>query len=540
MSAPPAAAGGPDEGSTVQHFTSLLRRRMAILVIATIALPAGALAYSLTAEKQYTATAKLLFRDPGFDQRLFGGQILAPSVDPAREAATNVGLVSLDSVAQRAAEAIDDRPLTGEDVRSKVTVSAQGQSNVVAVEATDPSPAFAAKLANTVASQYIVFRREADRRKIRQAIDLVRRQLEGLPPEQRAGSEGRSLSEQVEQLGVLAALQTGNAERVQRAEQPDSPSSPDLIRNVILALIVGLMLGVVLALLRERLDRRLYDREHAEALLGRPVLGEIPDSPALGGDTGGSLHLDGREAEAFRTLRANLRYYDIDRDVSSLLITSSAPDDGKSTVARYLAATAAAAGSGVILVEADLRRPTLKARHPALLMRGLSEVLTAQIPLASAVQQLPIVVAGGATERQLHVITAGTLPPNPTDLLESERMLAVIAELQQRYELVIIDSAPITVVPDSIPILRQVDGVLVVMRESKTTTDSAHMLRGQFAHLGVTPLGIVMNRTEPADIPAYYGYYLYTPPPANGRGPGDGRRPSRRERARVKAADEQG
>src|SRR4051794_11092043 len=250
VSSQPAVPSGPDDESAVQNLAASLRRRMAILVLAIIALPVGALAYSLTAEKQYTATAKLLFRDPGFDQRLFGGQVLAPSVDPAREAATNVGLVSLDTVAQRAAESLKDRRLTPEELKGKVTVAAQGQSNVVAVDATDPDPVFAALLANTVASQYIVFRREADRKKISQAVGLVRRQLENLTPERRNGREGRSLSRQVEQLGVLAALQTGNAERVQRAEVPDEPSSPQVVRNVILALLVGIVIGVGLALLR--------------------------------------------------------------------------------------------------------------------------------------------------------------------------------------------------------------------------------------------------------------------------------------------------
>ena len=543
MSSEQAAPREPEEDSAVRQLAVALRRRVAIVVIAVIALPAGALAYSLTAEKQYTATAKLLFRDPGFDQRLFGGQVLAPSVDPAREAATNVGLVSLDTVAQRAAEALEGRGLTGDDIRRKVSVAAQGQSNVVAVAATDPSPAIAAEIANTVAMQYIVFRRDADRRKIRQAVSLVRRQLAALTFAQRNGREGRSLSQQVEQLGVLAALQTGNAERVQSAAEPAEPSSPQLVRNVILALLAGLVIGVGLALLRERLDRGLHDREHAEALLGRPVLGEIPESPALGAVGGGGLHLDGQEAEAFRTLRANLRYYDVDRDVRSLLITSSAPDDGKSTVARFLAATAAAAGTSVILVEADLRRPTLKARHPELLTKGLSEVLTGQNPLANAVQQLPVSIHGVTSTNPLHVVTAGALPPNPTDLLESERMRAVIAELERRYTLVVIDSSPVTVVPDSIPILRQVSGVLVVMRESKTTTEGAGRLRDQLAHLGVAPLGLVMNRTPPMSTPAYYGYYTYAPAKAdaasNGQAPvQEGRRATRRRKREEAAAPE--
>ncbi len=512
---------------------------MAILVIAIVALPAGGLAYSLTAEKQYTATAKLLFRDPGFDQRLFGGQVLAPSVDPAREAATNVGLVSLDSVAQRASQELRGRQLSADEIRKKVTVAAQGQSNVVAVEATDPSPAFAAELANTVASQYIVFRREADRKKISHAVGLVRRQLERLTEEQRNGGQGRSLRRQVEQLGVLAALQTGNAERVQPADTPRSPSSPKIIRNTILALIIGIAIGGLLALLFDRLDRRLHDLEDAEAVFGRPVLGIIPESRSLRTDAGDALHLSGLEAEAFRTLRANLRYYDIDRDIRSLLITSSAPADGKSTVARYLAATAAAANARVMLLEADLRRPTLNELYPNLHKTGLSELLTDQARLSETIQSLEVEVVGGAPDRRLDVITAGSLPPNPTDLIESDRMRAVLAELGKRYDLVVVDSSPVTIVPDSLPILGQVSGLLVVIRESKSTSVGARALRDHLDHLGITPLGLVMNGVPPTENDEYYGYYLYAPSTANGAGSGNGARPSRRERARLKAASDE-
>ena len=208
------------------------------------------------------------------------------------------------------------------------------------------------------------------------------RQLRGLTPSQRKATQGSALRAQLDQLRVLAALQTGNAELVQRAAAPTEPSTPKPLRNAILALFLAIALGVGLALLRDRLDHRLRDRDDAEALLGRPVLGVIPESSSLRTDRGDALHLVGQEAEAFRTLRANLRYYDIDRDVRSLLVTSSAPGDGKSTVARCLAATAAAAGVRVILVEADLRRPTLNGLYSGLRTIGLSDVLSDQAPLA--------------------------------------------------------------------------------------------------------------------------------------------------------------
>ncbi len=139
----------------LRDILAALRRRLPIVVVAAVALASAALAYSLQAEKQYTATAKLLFRDPGFDQKLFGTTILAPSRDPDREAATNVSLVSLDTISEKTARALRGSSLTPADVRAKVQVTSEGRSNVVAVMATDPDPTFAATLANTIARQYI-------------------------------------------------------------------------------------------------------------------------------------------------------------------------------------------------------------------------------------------------------------------------------------------------------------------------------------------------------------------------------------------------
>jgi succinoglycan biosynthesis transport protein ExoP len=510
---PPATAlhSASEPEPMLRNVITALRRRSTIVLLFAIAFPCAALAFSTSAEKQYTATAKLLFRDPGFDQKLFGSQLLTPSVDPNREAATNISLVGLDTVATRTANAIKSRTLTAADIRKKVLVSAAGQSNVVTVSATDADPAFSAKLANSIARQYIAFRRDADRAKINQGVRLVQQRLRNLSPSQQDSADGVALHQQVDQLKVLAALQTGNAELVQRAEIPDAPSSPKPARNTIIALFFGLALGGGLALVLNRFDSKLRDRDDAEAQLGRPVLGTIPESRSLRSEGGDALHLEGREAEAFRTLRANLRYYDIDRDIRSLLVTSSAPGDGKSTVARCLAATAAAASVRVVLVEADLRRPTLNGLYPSLNSIGLSEVLSDQAPLEAALQSLPVSLAGAPTGKSLDVIGAGTPPPNPTDLLESDRMRNVLDELHARYDLVIVDSSPITVVPDSIPVLNQVSGVLVVMRESKSTTVGVRRLRDQLAHLGILPLGLVMNGTAAPEEKSSYGYYSYAP-----------------------------
>ena len=247
--------------------------------------------------------------------------------------------------------------------------------------ATDPEPDFAATLANTMARQYIEFRRAADRSKITDAVDLVRRQLNALSPERRAGTDGQSAAERIEELQLLASLQTGNAELVQPAQIPRTPSSPRPLRNTFVALLLGLIAGVIFAVLRDRIDRRLRHGNDAEAILERPILGSIPDSRSLRKPNPGSLTLAGAEADAFRALRTNLRYFAIDDDVKSMLVTSSAPGDGKSTIARYLAATAAASNDRVVLLEADLRRPTLHSALPALAPTGLTDVLAGSVPL---------------------------------------------------------------------------------------------------------------------------------------------------------------
>ena len=384
----------------LHDLLAALRRRLLMVIAVAVALASTALVYSLQSQKQYTATAKLLFRDPGFDQKLFGSSVLAPSVDPDREAATNVSLVSLETVTERTLRALPESSLTESALRAKVRVAAEGRSNVVAVTATDPKPAFAATLANTLARQYIEFRRAADRSKITDAVDLVRRQFTALSPERRAGQDGRTAERRIDELQVLASLQTGNAELVQPAQAPTAASSPRPVRNTVVALLLGLIFGVMFAVLRDRIDRRLRHGSDAEAVLHRPILGTIPDSRTLRKPPVGSLTLGGVEADAFRSLRTNLRYFAIDDDVKSMLVTSSAPGDGKSTVARYLAATAAASNVRVVLLEADLRRPTLATALPQLAPPGLTDVLAGTLALSEVIQHVSLMQPGRNIRRR--------------------------------------------------------------------------------------------------------------------------------------------
>ena len=504
MTEQPKTAAGVD----LRRFWRILLARKGVIVACFVVAAGAALALSVSQQKEYTASASLLFRDARLDQTLFGSTYFT-NEDPTRDAATNAKLVSLEVVAARTAKALHNG-MTASEIQSEVTIEQQGQANVVSIQATDPHPRLAARIPNEFARQYIAFRRDADRAKVHDAQILVQHQLDALSAAKRRSGQGRSLQQRAEQLQILASLQTGNAELVQPADVPSSPSSPTPKRDAILGGLLGLLLGVGLAFLLERLDRRLKDPQEIAAAFERPILGAVPESRAIASAERGIHDLAPGEAEAFRMLRANLRYFNVDREIHSVLITSSAPADGKSTVAIHLALAAAATGSKVMLMEADLRHPTLARRLGLRGDIGLSQVLAGEI---EGIHHVVHQVDAGLRGRTLDVVTSGPIPPNPTDLIESERMRDLIHVAEARYDLVVIDTPPTSVVSDAIPLVKEVSGVIVVCRLGKTTRESATHLRNQLENLEANTLGVVINSVGRQT--GYYGYgygYGYGPP----------------------------
>lgn len=307
---------------------------------------------------------------------------------------------------------------------------------------------------------------------------------------------------------------------VESAELPTSPVSPRTDRNTALGLVLGALLGLGYAVLRSTLDRRLRTASDVESRFPVPVVGSIPTSTALRNrDTTDPTrtsygHEDPSAGEAFRKLRTNLVYMDVDSPPRVLVVTSPKPGDGKSTVAANIAMTLETSGQKVVLIDADLRRPTVAdafGLDPAV---GLTSVLSGQVPISLALREVP-------DRSNLRVLTAGPLPPNPSELLGSKAMGALIRSLAEGPEggYVIIDAPPLLPVTDAAILSTSADGAFVVVSAGKTLDTELASALGSLESVGARTLGVVINRTAaPGRGYGYYGYYAAVGDKAGAKG----------------------
>lgn len=476
----------------------IVRRRKWVFLQALIAVPVLALVFSLAQEDEYTATATLLFRAAP-DAISEDESVL----DPTREAATNSELVSLPIVAERAAKELDG--VSPAEILDSVTVEASPEADTAEIEATTESPELSAEMANAYGRAYIEFRRQADRSQVQDAIDVAEAGLERLSPEEQAGSEGAALNEQLDTLKLTQALQTGGAELVQPANPPSTRSSPQPARNVALGIVLGALFGFALAALLERIDRRVRTIDELEELYNLPVLARIPRSQRLSRRKPEEIGPQTQEGEAFRVLRTNLRYFNIDRDLRSVLVTSPEAGDGKSTVSKTLAMTMSEMGDDVVFVEGDLRKGGEMRGVTGKPADGLSNVL-AGTPLEKVMIKVEVPSRGASRSRALAVLPSGPVPPNPSELLESEQMRDLLIRLQEEFQIVVLDSPALGAVSDALALVSEVSAIVVVGGLGRTTRDAAQKLSKQFSLLGKRPIGVIANFTEP-ERGKYSHYY---------------------------------
>jgi capsular exopolysaccharide synthesis family protein len=503
------------QGSDVLNFGQALgvaRRRAPLIILCVVVVAGAAFGFSKHQVKKYTATASLVFSNNQLSQQVAGLQAVS-SGNQLPQQQTNLKLVQLGDMAIKTAHLLGNG-LTEEKVRNSLSVSGQGESSVVNVSATATSPVLAAKIANTYVGRFVREQQNSNHAYYSSALSLVNKELAGMSQKQRLSPSGIALEGRAQSLGVLAELRNSSVEVAQTATVPTSPSSPQVARNAILGAVVGLLLGLCLAILLERFDRRIREPKDLEDIYGLPLLGVVPESSALsrsGRGAGDSrATLPAGEAEAFHLIRAHMRYFNVDRELRTLMVASAAPGDGKTTIARHLVAAAARMGSRVLLIEADLRRPTVAQQLGISSGRGVSDVLIGALSLTEAIHT--VVLEAPSTDRPnghiFDVLMAGaSLPPNPGELIESRTMAGLLEQAKSMYDFVVIDTPPLTAVSDAFPLLKKVDGVVIVGRVGRNRRDVAERLHDTLAGAGAPLLGVIANGFKAGRLGAYgYGY----------------------------------
>lgn len=503
--------------------------RRGVVLTATLTVALVAFVVSLLQPAVYESQSKVLISEKDSSAALLGQVMPDLSSQPERALQTQVQLVEVRPVAEEAIKKLGLEE-TPDDLLDRVTVVAVGQTNVIAITAQASSPTEASEIANTVADVYVAASRERKRAAIKEAADEVEQRLEEarlqiLELGRRIEASGKSdelaaelqiltqtyatLAEKLETLRVNERLEAGSGVVVQPAVVVGKPVEPKPLRNSALGLLVGLVLGLAMAFLYEYLDNTIKSSEEAEKVYGATVLGIVPMEKSEKGQQKRRLSIreapGSATAESYRVVRNSLDFINFEHNLKALLVTSAAPAEGKSTVAANLAVALAQAGKKVVLVSTDFRRPTTTQFFSVTNSIGLSDVLLGTHSLKAALQH--------ADDEQLLVLTAGKMPPNPSELLASSKMKEVIESLKEWADWVLVDSAPVLAVADPVSVARWVDGVLMVSKAGESTREAASKAVSLLDKVGAKAIGVVVwGLDESKNRPGYgygygYGYY---------------------------------
>ena len=503
--------------STLRDYLAVIRQRRVTIVLVTLLFGAVAFATTVGKDPVYESEAAIIVRDPSSGIGTIGVAELNRE-QPVERAVTFAETVTRKQILDAASRRLGGRI----DLSGKVSGRAEVRTNFVVIVGRDDDAAMSARIAQAVAEEVVTRRR----RDVDEYFDrIVRRVRLRLRQEVRGSADLAKLAraEFEQQLVRIRAARdvSDPAEIAREARVPATPVSPKPVRTTIIGLLVGLTMSLLLAFLRDSLDRRLRGARDVADVAGLPLLGLVRDH-AMGkaniGDPSGKGDQE-IDFEAFRIVRMNLEFLDIDRSLKSVVVTSPLPGEGKSTVAASLAVASALAGKRVLLVEADLRRPVLASRFGLEPGPGLTDHLAGRAGPADILRTIPLTPApsvngdgdteGGEPRLPLVVITAGTVVPRPAELLASERFATLVREVTEAYDLVVFDSSPLLPVVDTLELIPRVDSVIMCVRSGQTTRDQLTAATQALKRLPDRPTGIVVTGVKKRDT-GEYGYYSYS------------------------------
>jgi len=539
---------------TLLNLAAMARRWWWLLLLAPLIAGVTAFVQVSRQQEMYRASSTVEINPPtmGTDQYTYYDSSIV---------ATYRELITTSGVLQPVIKDLQ-LPLTEDQLRAKITTAPITNTRLMHISVSDPNPETAATLANAIAAQFQSFAqartiekagpyREALNQQITSTqakigttqqmidnlvaneditspdiaaqIDTLRNNLTDLQDTYRQlliSANQMDLQEAGAQTGVIV---------VQDATPPGAPYAPDVRLYTLLALMAGACIGIGAVFLLEYLDNTTKADTPYNELIGAPLMATVPIVPSMTTLPHQLFILDqpmSSEAEAIRLLRANVEFAVASSDVNTLAITSAGPGEGKSTVTSNLAVAMAQAGYRVVVIDADMRRPSQQEAFNLRNERGLSTLLARpDVPWQS--------VARTNADLELSVITSGPIPPNPGDLLKSNRFAALLATISQECDMVLIDTPPALAVSDALVVADIARDVLLVCRASETRVEQ---LQAVVATLPETArvIGVALNHQKRGKAGSYYYYYSSDESAApGGAPPGSARGLGQRVRARV-------
>ena len=510
----------PTFSDDLRRYLALAWRWAWLMILAAVLSAAAAYLVSKRMTPVYQATTTLLISQPTNSQTTDYNSILTSE----RLASTYAEMITQRPVLEAVIQKLH-LPFDAVELGRAVSVQPVNNTQLIEIQVEDTGPARAAQTANAL---YAIFAEQnqalqssrfasskeslsAQLAQMDQQVQDTSARIAALGDSPADQSERdqlettlaqyrqtyASLLQSFEQVRVAEAQATSNVVQVEPAVPPEKPVRPRTLVNTALAGIVGLMLAVGVVFLIEALDDSLHP-DQVTKQLGLPVLGVIASHQSEEGKPVVAAQPRSPVSEAFRSLRTNIQFASVDRELRTLLITSPSPAEGKSTVVANLAAALAQSGRKVAVVEADLRRPVV---HKNL---GLSN----RQGLTGLFVQSPINLNGSLQEtgiENLQALTSGSLPPNPAELLGSEKMVQILSEVGALVDTIMLDTPPVLAVTDATVLASRVDGVLLVVKPGVTKMAAARLAVEQLQQVGARVLGVVLNDVELGR--SRYGYY---------------------------------
>jgi succinoglycan biosynthesis transport protein ExoP len=479
----------PEEELGLKRYVETIRERIGLVIVVTLITTLAAIAYVVIAPKTYRAEADLLIT-PVASDALPSLPLIRQSADPTRDVETAAGLVTTTNVANRVRAQLDISE-SAEDLLKKVSAEPVAQSNIVAVSAEEHSKSEARDLATAFAEATVA-----------EQTDKLHSEINS----QIAGLQGTSgtLSDRLAELQALSQGPNPTIRVEAPAVLPQSPARPRPVLAVTGGLLAGLVAGIAGAFGVQILDPRLRREEQLRRRYRLPILARVPKEKSRRDKPLGPRHLSAVAAEAYRTLRSTLDKPDAARS-RAILITGPSPMQGKTTTALNLASSLALAGRRVILIEADLRRPSLR-KTLAIEERdaGVVSVLIENIELKDAL------IASPTYGQNLQVLVADFSGGWVAELFSTPAAQKLIDDARALADFVVIDSPPLTQVVDALPLARKCDEVLIVTRLGKTRLDQLSRLAELLAENNIVPTGFAVTG---ATLPGRDDYRYHSQPP---------------------------